>query len=183
MVGRYFFLRAFAFFAFFLRFAMVRLFLELFARDFTRAAFFEEDFFFAAGLVEVDCVEGIDAEAGAGFIAVEVCPADVASDDSRGLIPNMPTIGLVRLLVSDFDIRASESSRRGQHRATIVKLPTEKTRHAFQQGLNHERHDCIVHALHRKMHDEEFQTRKHARVGTRKSHFCSTLYTMRTEFR
>jgi hypothetical protein len=60
-----------AFFIFFLRFAMVRLFLDLFARDFTRAAFFEEDFFFEAGLVEVGLVEGSDAEAGAGFIGEE----------------------------------------------------------------------------------------------------------------
>lgn len=64
-------MRALAFFAFFLRFAMVRLFLEFFTRVFTRPAFFEDDFFFDAGLVEVDRVEGIDAEAGVGFIGDE----------------------------------------------------------------------------------------------------------------
>lgn len=50
---------------------MVRLFLEFFTRVFTRPAFFEDDFFFDAGLVEVDRVEGIDAEAGVGFIGDE----------------------------------------------------------------------------------------------------------------
>lgn len=157
--GLYFFLRAFAFFAFFLRFAMVRLFLDLFARDFTRAAFFEEVFFFEAGLVEVGFGEVVDAEAGAGFIAEEVCPPDIESDDSRGLIPNMPTIGLVRSLGSDFDIRASESSRRAQHRATIVKLPTEKTDRTFQCGSDTRSENAVTRTLHRKMRRDEFQTR------------------------
>ena len=80
-----------------------------------------------------------DLEVDAGVIGEELDPAGVAPDGSRGLIPNMPTIGLVGLLLSDFDIRASESSRREQHRATNLKLPTEKIHSALQRCLNHAR--------------------------------------------
>lgn len=114
---------------------MVRLFLDLFARDFARVVFFEEDFFFVED--GLGCL-GF-AEVGAGAIGERLAVPDVASDDSLGLIPNMPTIGLVGTLLSDFDIRASESSRRGQHRATNVKLPTEKADVAYCALGRHER--------------------------------------------
>jgi hypothetical protein len=107
---------------------MVRLFLDFLAVRFF-AAFFAV-FFFAGGFVAAGGGVGGDIM-GEGLNSPGMVPVG-----SLGLIPNMPTIGLVPSIL---DILASESSsRRQQHRATSQELPTENIYVAGQTRIHHE---------------------------------------------